>query len=184
MHALVKFSHSSKALPKLSLYVKMFHSRVSQRVTEVPLSQPHQIKKIPLILKSFAFTVGVSGACFSAATIAQYERIKENVTTRRRSEKYSKTRTELNELWNSLSGVKKIVVGIICINSAVLLCGRVLTRPMTNGTGDALRSILLNNFCLSPTSSKRRYFYKDYKIKNFNQIRYFIYLKQECHSWF
>jgi len=119
---------------------------VNRRITDVPVNQPYQVKKFPLILKSLAFTVGVSGACFSIATIAQYERISTYGTVVwGRSEKYSNVRTTLNEIWNSLSGVKKVVLGIICINSIVLLCGR------SNST--AIRNVLLNNFCLSPTSS-------------------------------
>ena len=63
-------------------------------------------------------------------------------------------KTKLNEVWNSLSGVKKIVVGIICVNSVILLAGRVLARPL-NGAGDLFRRILIDNFYLSPSSSKK-----------------------------
>lgn len=59
---------------------------------------------------------------------------------------------QLNDLWNSLSGVKKIVVGIIFVNSLVLLSGRILARPL-NGAGDLFRKILIDHFYLSPPSS-------------------------------
>ena len=60
---------------------------------------------------------------------------------------------KLNELWNNLSSVKKIVVGIIFINSVILLSGRILARPMANGSGDFFRAILMKHFYLSPTAS-------------------------------
>lgn len=112
-----------------------------------------ELNKFLLFAKSFAFTAGFSGVCYSIATITQYERLKSrNINYPRKSGKFLELREELNELWNGFSGVKKCVIGIIFINSFVLLAGRILAKPVDNTNANLFRSILLKHFYLSPTS--------------------------------
>ncbi|XP_065840647.1 presenilin-associated rhomboid-like protein, mitochondrial [Oscarella lobularis] len=86
--------------------------------------------------KPLGFTIMTGCAAFGIAKILEYERLKRkssSFSNLHHEPKYGRIRQKLNTWWASLSGVRKVTVGIIAMNSLVLLMWRVpsLNRIMT-----------------------------------------------------
>lgn len=92
-----------------------------------------------LILRSALFTAGFGTACFTGAVIANYELRKSRSEQKGwPSFKTGQFRNDLNDFWNNLSPVKKLVVGIIFLNTMVMIAWRL----------PAMQPILERNFLL------------------------------------